>query len=322
MNNRFITILSTALLLATSLLSYAQSPSTAYQAYIAQYATTAQAQMQRYGIPASITLAQALLESAAGQSYLANKANNHFGIKVTTDWTGPYVVKDDDKLNERFRSYNSAAESYEDHSKFLKRSRYQPLASLAVDDYKGWAHGLKACGYATNPTYAEKLIQLIELYNLQQYDCPANKTSYPAGGSLASGAYAHNPANQGGTFQQGRYNSIYDLVRFCNGSRYIIAENGDTWKSLARVYGLSERKLRRRNEYPAGYQPTHGSPIYLDKKRSQAAKALRGKTHTVRADESMHSISQIYGMRMKTLYKINHLLPEYHPRPGDVLLIR
>ncbi|MCQ2266843.1 MAG: glucosaminidase domain-containing protein [Bacteroidaceae bacterium] len=313
MNNRFITILSTALLLAASLLSFAQSPSSIYQSYITQYAPTAQAQMQRYGIPASITLAQALLESAAGQSYLANKANNHFGIKVTTDWTGPYVVKDDDKPNEKFRAYNSPSESYEDHSKFLKRSRYQPLASLPVDDYKGWAHGLKACGYATNPTYAEKLIRLIEQYDLHQYDHPV--------GNVSSSSNVFDQAKNV-TPQHVRYNSIYDLVRFCNGSRYIIAENGDTWKSLARVYGLSERKLRHINEYPAGYQPTHGCPIYLDKKHSRAAKSLKGKTHIVRAEESMHSISQMYGIRMKTLYKLNHLLADYHPRPGDVLLLR
>lgn len=328
MNNKFLALLTVVVMALCSVSINAQRPNSAYQAYIAQYATTAQVQMQRYGIPASITLAQALLESGAGQSILARKANNHFGIKVTSDWKGPYIVQDDDKRNERFRAYGSAAESYEDHSKFLKRSRYQSLSSLPKDDYKGWAKGLKACGYATSPTYASRLIEIVELYNLQQYDHPGRRYD-DDDDNRAAAAKKRDQTHRGTTTTQtvttqhyGARNNIYDLVRFCNGSRYVIAQPGDTWQSLALVYGLKERKLRTINEYPAGYQPTSGTPVYLDTKHSRAAKSLKGKSHIVRAGESMHSISQIYGIRMKTLYKVNHLPLDYQPRPGDSLRLR
>ena len=128
-------------------------------------------QMNRYGIPASITLAQGLLESGAGTSMLAQKANNHFGIKVGGTWTGPYVTKDDDRQGERFRKYESVEESFEDHSRFLaERQRYASLFNLDPTDYRGWAHGLKEAGYATNPEYAKKLISLIDIYKLHEFD--------------------------------------------------------------------------------------------------------------------------------------------------------
>ena len=127
--------------------------------------------MKRYGIPASITLAQGLLESAAGQSRLAKEANNHFGIKVSGYWTGPYIVKSDDRPDDKFRVYSSPAESYEDHSKFLRSGkRYASLFDLKKTDYKGWAHGLKRAGYATSPTYAQALINMIDKYNLHTFD--------------------------------------------------------------------------------------------------------------------------------------------------------
>ena len=127
-------------------------------------------QMLRYKIPASITLAQGLLESGAGTSTLARKANNHFGIKCGRAWKGPYVLQDDDERNEKFRKYRSVEESYEDHSRFLQQARYSSLFDLSPKDYKGWARGLKRCGYATNPRYASLLIDLIERYDLDQYD--------------------------------------------------------------------------------------------------------------------------------------------------------
>ncbi len=122
-----------------------------YQRYIERYASLAVDQMHRHKIPASITLAQGLLESGAGKGDLARRANNHFGIKVGGSWTGPYILKDDDARNEKFRVYGSVKESYEDHSLFLKKPRYASLFNLKMTDYKAWAHGLKRCGYATNP---------------------------------------------------------------------------------------------------------------------------------------------------------------------------
>lgn len=146
----------------------AQSVNATYQAYIEQYRDIAIAQQKKHGIPASITLAQGILESAAGKSELAMKAKNHFGIKCTSDWTGPTYSHDDNKAGECFRKYSNVSNSFEDHSLFLKRSRYASLFELSVKDYKNWAYGLKACGYATDPKYPEKLIRIIELYDLDK----------------------------------------------------------------------------------------------------------------------------------------------------------
>ncbi|MBR4649563.1 MAG: glucosaminidase domain-containing protein, partial [Bacteroidaceae bacterium] len=142
-----------------------------YQAYISKFRDLAIAQMREHNIPASITMAQGLLESGAGTSLLAVKGHNHFGIKAHNDWTGPVMLRNDDAPNEKFRVYARDEQSYEDHSLFLRRGkRYASLFNLSITDYKGWAHGLKAAGYATSPTYAAKLIQIIEDYNLTELD--------------------------------------------------------------------------------------------------------------------------------------------------------
>ena len=154
----------------------AQTRNRQYEEYIHKYKDLAVDEMKRYRIPASITLAQGLLESGAGKSTLARKSNNHFGIKCH-GWTGRTITADDDEEGECFRAYNNAEESYEDHSKFLvNNKRYSSLFNLSRTDYKGWAAGLKACGYATNPQYSQRIIQIIELYNLNQYDL-ATKTN-------------------------------------------------------------------------------------------------------------------------------------------------
>ena len=150
--------------------THLQGVSQQYLNYIERYKGMAIDQMLRYKIPASITLAQGLLESGAGTSTWARKANNHFGIKCGRAWKGPYVLQDDDERNEKFRKYRSVEESYEDHSRFLQQARYSSLFDLSPKDYKGWARGLKRCGYATNPRYASLLIDLIERYDLDQYD--------------------------------------------------------------------------------------------------------------------------------------------------------
>ena len=159
-------ILFLVLFLAFSMCLLAEELNPVYVQYIEQYRDLAIEQQRKHKVPAAITMAQGLLESAAGQSELATKANNHFGIKCA-DWNGKKVYKDDDTKNECFRSYPEVSYSYEDHSLFLQRKRYQSLFALPLADYKSWAHGLKACGYATDPKYADKLIHLIELYNLQ-----------------------------------------------------------------------------------------------------------------------------------------------------------
>jgi flagellum-specific peptidoglycan hydrolase FlgJ len=145
--------------------------------YIDDFKGIAKSNMVQYGIPASITLAQGILESGCGTGSLSQKANNHFGIKCHKEWTGPSVRHDDDSAQECFRKYEHATESYRDHSLFLtSRSRYDDLFALGKDDYKAWAKGLKAAGYATDPKYPDKLISLIERYQLNQYDAEVLKS--------------------------------------------------------------------------------------------------------------------------------------------------
>jgi len=143
--------------------------------YIDQFKDVAIEEMNKNGIPASITLAQGLIESGSGNSSLAKYANNHFGVKVTSDWKGKGYYKDDDKRNDCFRVYADARESYRDHSEFLKRKRYSALFELDKNDYKNWAYGLKQAGYATNPKYPELLINLIDKYQLYKYDQPESE---------------------------------------------------------------------------------------------------------------------------------------------------
>ncbi|NEU09225.1 LysM peptidoglycan-binding domain-containing protein [Flavihumibacter sp. R14] len=145
------------------------------EAYISRYKAIAISEMNRSGIPASITLAQGLLESGNGNSSLAREANNHFGIKCNSDWKGPTILRDDDQINDCFRVYKSPEESFRDHTEFLKRKRYAFLFELDKNDYKGWANGLKQAGYATNPRYPELLITLVERYGLDQYDRKENE---------------------------------------------------------------------------------------------------------------------------------------------------
>ncbi len=144
--------------------------STSALQYIEKFKGIAVDEMNKNGIPASITLAQGLLESGNGNGSLAREANNHFGIKCNTDWKGPTILKDDDAAGECFRVYANAEESFKDHSVFLKRKRYSGLFELNRDDYKGWANGLKQAGYATNPRYSELLVDIVERYGLDQYD--------------------------------------------------------------------------------------------------------------------------------------------------------
>lgn len=276
-----------------------------YLSYIDTYKDMAVDQMRRYGIPASITLAQGLLESSAGTSYLAVRANNHFGIKTGGTWTGPYVLRDDDAKNEQFRKYRSVAESYEDHSLFLKnRPRYASLFKLSPTDYKGWAHGLKAAGYATNPQYAYKLISLIDTYSLHQYDRQKGHHTEKQPQRAESGKRHAGPA---------------DALHRCNYAYYIVARQGDTYAAIARRMGVSERRLRKYNEVGKGYTPKAGDPVYVSKKSSRVMRSMRKKVHVVRAGESLHAIAQSYGVRIGRLYKANRLPADYLPRVGDRL---
>ena len=272
----------------------------AYQSYIDQYKDLAIEQMLRYNIPASITLAQGLFESAAGRSNLTRSGNNHFGIKCH-GWTGKRTYHDDDAAGECFRAYDNARQSYEDHSRFLAtQSRYARLFSLKRTDYRGWARGLKQCGYATNPQYASKLTQIIELYGLNKYD---RATTYDR--FIAKHASEESPGPDGVRYVIKAYNDNY----------YVIAKKGETFKSLGKELGISGRKLAKYNERDKRETLDDGDVIYLKKKRNKAERNFKN------AGESMYSIAQKYGIRLKSLYKKNRLSPDYNIRVGDKLRV-
>lgn len=269
-------------------------------AYIGKYRKTAVRQMEKYRIPASITLAQGILESGAGTSALTRRSNNHFGIKCHNGWSGPYVLADDDRPKERFRKYDSPEESFEDHSRFLTRNtRYASLFSLDMTDYRGWAYGLKKAGYATNPRYAMSLINIIERYALYQYDRieEVKKT-------IRKVIRKVRPTGQ-------------RLYRTPDGLLYVHVLDGETMESVAEEFGIKVSKLYGYNDMLPGFQLKEGDIVYLQKK-NQKYKGEYG-FHIVSEGESMHAISQLHAVRLSTLYKLNRLENDYAPAPGDTL---
>ncbi len=276
-----------------------------YQQYIDQYKDVAIKQMKEYKIHASIILAQGLLESAAGTSELTRKGNNHFGIKCH-GWTGRSVYHDDDMRNECFRAYDSAYESFVDHSKFLTgRQRYSSLFQLDITDYKGWAHGLKAAGYATNPKYASQLINIIQLYKLYEYDKAKD--------------YDHFKSDR--TKDQPVNGDLHAIWSF-NKNYYVIARRGDTFKTIGKEIGIDHNKIASFNERSSSDRLEEGEYIWLKKKQKKAPKDYKGRLHYVKAGESMYTIAQKYGILVKSLYKMNHLGPDYDLKVGDKLRLR
>lgn len=341
MRNLFLLIILCAVSFGSVYLR-AQTQNENYVAYIEKYKKEAQHQQKKHGIPASITLAQGLLESGAGKSELATKANNHFGVKCAGDWTGGTYHHDDETKGECFRSYKHAEESYEDHSLFLLRPRYKALFDLALTDYKGWAHGLKQCGYATDPGYATKLIKIIEDYDLARFVHEAvsgdvkkgkgaqKKTeggSLPKAGAKASkkssgkqpSAPKTTPAEEKKTELSAEevaspvrstvsmppieVNPAHEIIRN-NGSRYIVARPGDTFASLAAEYNIYEKTLRRYNDIVnPRYELQAGDKVYLQPKRRRAARQYA--VYRVRRDENIWQIAQDKGVRLKTIYRLN-----------------
>lgn len=278
----------------------------AYQAYIDQYKDLAIEQMLKYNIPASITLSQGLLESGAGRSWLTKSSNNHFGIKCH-GWTGRRVFHDDDERGECFRAYDNPRQSFEDHSRFLAtQSRYARLFNYSRTDYKSWARGLKQCGYATNPQYASKLIKIIELYNLNQYD-KAKKFDQ----------FMVKHSTEDGVAPDGNFH----VIKAYNKNYYVIARKGDSFQSLSKELCIGKRKLAKYNERSYKEELAAGDVIYLKKKRKKATKEYKNRPHIVQIGESMYLISQKYGIRLSSLYKKNHLSPDYQIKVGDKLRV-
>jgi LysM repeat protein len=270
--------------------------------YIETFKEDAVKEMYLNKIPASIVLAQAMFESANGNSELAKNANNHFGIKCKKEWCGASYAKDDEESMECFRKYNSVLESYTDHSNFLKtRPRYSFLFEIPVTDYKAWCHGLKEAGYATDPKYAKRLIDIIEKYKLYELDKhpPIEKPEFP-------GLASELPELD-----------IREVYRF-NRGKFIITKQGDSFFKIASEFNIELEKLLEYNDIKRGEKIEIGQKLFLEPKRDKAKEPY----HVVQKGETLRQISQIHGIKLGILCKFNHLKPENELKPGEILYLR
>ncbi|MCQ2154170.1 MAG: glucosaminidase domain-containing protein [Bacteroidales bacterium] len=319
--------LAFAIPLAAALLSLSGAELSDYEKYIEQYSPTAVSEMRRTGVPASITLAQGLIESGAGRSRMATVANNHFGIKCHNDWRGRRYYQDDDAKNECFRHYKNASESFKDHSDFLRyRDRYRFLFDLKPTDYKGWARGLKKAGYATDPKYADKLIATIEKYDLTRFDTNRPKDLSSPDTEPEPIAVPPSPSRI-----ESEDNVEFDSEEFSvglsrklfktNGAVYITGAEGDTYGSLARANDLFTSEILKFNDLDSDGAVPAGAKVYLQPKKQKAAKGL--DKYIVEANgESLHDISQRFGVKLAALVKINGLQKSSTLGEGDTVLLR
>ena len=267
------------------------------QQYIDTYQKSAVNQMHKYKIPASITLAQGIIESSNGNSRLAVKAKNHFGIKCH-DWEGKKIYADDDKKNECFRSYKNASESYKDHSLFLtKYQRYEFLFDYKITDYKSWAQGLKKAGYATNSKYADILIKVIEENELFKYDKASfknNVNSISISGKRK--VYLHP-----------------------NNIKYVWSKENESFLDIAKEFELGLWQLYKYNDISKDYTLKYGERVYIQPKRN---KSKLTNTHSVEKDETLRSISQLYGIKIKKLKKRNKFIINSSLKIGQEIKLR
>lgn len=269
--------------------------------YFETYKAMAIREMQRSGVPASITLAQGALESGDGNSSLARIANNHFGIKCHNDWNGKKVYQDDDSKNECFRKYQSVEDSYRDHSDYLKtKQRYAFLFELDLLDYKGWAKGLKKAGYATSPSYADRLIEIINEYELYRYD---RMTGYTQANHRKTPG--HSPAR---------------MIMERNRVKYVLAEPGDTYESLTKEFGKLDWELPEYNDSRDLDTLVPGQIVYIQPKRNKAD--VGHSVHVLKKDETMYMVSQLYAIKLIKLYSMNLLNPGTQPGVGTTLYLR
>ena len=271
----------------------------ARKVYIDEYSDIAISQMHTHKIPASITLAQGILESGAGNSFLARSSNNHFGIKCGSQWKGKTSYHDDDKKNECFRSYSRVKDSYLDHSLFLTTNkRYAFLFDLPIEDYKAWAHGLSKAGYATNPKYAERLIQLIEDEQLYTYDREKEITEI-----------AHNSSQE-------LHRKTYSI----NKVNVITAQKNDTFFKISQRTGLTLRQLHKYNAVMSNCESLQvDSPIYLQRKKNRSSKAYM----ILKSSTTLAHLSQVEGVRIKALMKFNQIsTPNQLLQKGEKIFLR
>ncbi len=304
------------------------------QAYIDRYYPLAVQEMLRTGVPASITLAQALLESGAGLSPLATQANNHFGMKCHNDWTGEKFYQDDDSADDCFRVYPSVADSYRAHSDFLRnRDRYKSLFNLDPTDYQGWAKGLRRAGYATDPNYATKLITIIEDFELYRYDemteeeipfevlvAASEETKVkeaPAEEPVVVVPPQTQPVGTAETVSLSLTREVFTM----NDVRYVRAIEGETWASLAADYHFSVKQLLRFNDLDAPIALQPGTVVYLERKKAQAEPGY-GKYEVERDGMTLWDISQMFGIQLGKLRLYNAFRGSAPLEAGDTVLLR
>ncbi len=294
--------------------------------YIHRYGEIAIAHQQRYRIPASITMAQGILESDCGNSRLAKASNNHFGIKCKGGWNGRSVRHTDDAPNECFRAYDTVEESYRDHAEFLDSSpRYDSLFRFEPTDYRSWARALKGAGYATAPDYTERLVKIIEDSKLYELDRLAQNPQYHS-----TAGFTPRPVVERATQSEGvdpnnfriaaNSSSGYSLYT-TNSSTYVVAKSGDSYSSIAKGLGLSATSLRRFNDCADGREElAKGDVVFVEKKSRRWGGNLR--EHMVLEGESLHSISQAYGLRQRSLQRLNRLGEGEEPQVGQTLRLQ
>lgn len=292
--------------------------------YIEQYSATAVSEMTRSGVPASITLAQGMLESSYGRSILATEGNNHFGIKCHSDWNGPSMRADDDAPGECFRKYDNPSASFRDHSDFLRyKSRYASLFDYPADDYRSWAFGLKAAGYATDPAYPKKLIDLIETYDLSRFDRVDIDSTSTVVAVPEAPTKLEQPVRTVSQGRKGTYTITLEReILSLNGIPFVYAREGESFRSIALVYDLYPSDLARHNDCKDPDRRLNtGEVVYLQRKARYAAKGL--EKHVCSEGETLLEISQRYAMQMKSLMKLNGLKDNrLTMREDEVVLLR
>jgi hypothetical protein len=296
--------------------------------YIDNFKELAISEMKRTGVPASITLAQGIIESDMGRSRLAREANNHFGIKCHDDWKGMVIMHSDDRRNECFRKYQRPEESYKDHSDFLKSEpRYRSLFSLNVTDYKGWAKGLRKAGYATNPEYANMLIRKIEEYNLSEFDRGVTTSRSVVSPKETSPdenmkKITDPPENIVGNVDASgvAVTAVRSRVMEKNRIQYIIVREGDTPESLEKEFQLLKWELARYNDLQQGFRCTPGQILYLQPKRDKAE--VGNDFYILKEGETIYSVSQLYGIKLKSLISMNRLKDGQEAIAGQKIWLR
>ncbi|MBI9062900.1 MAG: glucosaminidase domain-containing protein [Marinilabiliaceae bacterium] len=298
--------------------AFSQAPSrkNSTEDYIDLYRDLAVKEMKRVGIPASITMAQGILESGNGNSQLARRSNNHFGIKCHSDWKGKKVYHHDDSQNECFRKYKTVYESYIDHSKFLvDKQRYASLFDLKITDYKGWAKGLKKAGYATDPKYAHRLIKIIEDYHLHDLDSKkAGKRS--AKTPVIKGTKSSGKKND--DFVINPYNT--HQVELNNRVKYVKVQEDDTFEGISEEFGMRPWEIYHYNDLPQTADISKYRNLYIAGKKGKAH--ARHEFHKVKKGETLHYISQKYGIKLKKLCRFNGLEANDKVKEGERLNLR